>query len=157
MNLREGIQLLAVILHSKCLWARNSNIHAPLSFSSTLPVSQPVFYAVLQHIDITCSNIRIVSRSQLPVRSMLVLWMEVLFCFIVVPVMHARLSVPTTLGINPWRECVRALVDKMRVHSGYLFSFRLPRLRYFRVFSSVVRQMPGYTSQTRGTVRTLPN
>jgi hypothetical protein len=27
----------------------------------------------------------------------------------------------------------------------------------FRAFSSVVRQMPGYTSQRRGTVRTLPN
>ena len=34
---------------------------------------------------------------------------------------------------------------------------RLPRLRFFRAFSSVVRQMPGYTSQRRGTVRTLPN
>ena len=29
--------------------------------------------------------------------------------------------------------------------------------RFFRAFSSVVRQMPGYTSQRRGTVRTLPN
>ena len=27
----------------------------------------------------------------------------------------------------------------------------------FRTFSSVVRQMPGYNSQRRGTVRTLPN
>jgi hypothetical protein len=27
----------------------------------------------------------------------------------------------------------------------------------FPSFSSVVRQMPGYTSQRRGTVRTLPN
>jgi len=34
---------------------------------------------------------------------------------------------------------------------------RLPWLRFFRAFSSVVRQMPGYTSQRRGTVRTLPN
>ena len=33
----------------------------------------------------------------------------------------------------------------------------LPWLRFFRAFSSVVRQMPGYTSQRRGTVRTLPN
>jgi hypothetical protein len=29
-------------------------------------------------------------------------------------------------------------------------------LRFFRAFSSVVRQMPGYNSQRRGTVRTLP-
>jgi len=35
-------------------------------------------------------------------------------------------------------------------------TLRLPRLRFFRAFSSVVRQMPGYDSQRRGTVRTLP-
>ena len=29
-------------------------------------------------------------------------------------------------------------------------------LRFFLVFSSVVRQMPGYNSQRRGTARTLP-
>jgi len=34
---------------------------------------------------------------------------------------------------------------------------RLPWLRFSRAFSSVVRQMPVYTSQKRGTVRTLPN
>ena len=33
----------------------------------------------------------------------------------------------------------------------------LATLRFFHAFSSVVRQMPGYTSQRRGTVRTLPN
>jgi hypothetical protein len=33
----------------------------------------------------------------------------------------------------------------------------LPWLRFFRAFSSVVRQMPGYTSQRRGTIRTLTN
>jgi len=33
---------------------------------------------------------------------------------------------------------------------------RLPRLRVFRAFSSIVRQMPGYNSQRRGTARTLP-
>ena len=32
----------------------------------------------------------------------------------------------------------------------------LPLLRFFRAFSSVVRQMPGYNSQRRGTARTLP-
>jgi len=35
-------------------------------------------------------------------------------------------------------------------------TLRLPWLRGFRAFSSVVRQMPGYNSQRRGTVRTLP-
>jgi hypothetical protein len=34
---------------------------------------------------------------------------------------------------------------------------RLPWRRLFRVFPSVVRQMPGYTSQRRGTVRILPS
>jgi len=34
---------------------------------------------------------------------------------------------------------------------------RLPWLRFFRPFSSVVKEMPGYNSQRRGTVRTLPN
>jgi hypothetical protein len=33
----------------------------------------------------------------------------------------------------------------------------LPWLRFFRAFSSAVRQIPGYTSQKRGTVRTLPS
>jgi hypothetical protein len=34
---------------------------------------------------------------------------------------------------------------------------RLSWLRFFRAFSSGVRQMPGYNSQRRGTARTLPN
>ena len=38
-----------------------------------------------------------------------------------------------------------------------LFSFRLPLMRGFRDFSTVVRQMPGYNSQRWGTTRTLPN
>ena len=33
----------------------------------------------------------------------------------------------------------------------------LPWLRFFRAFSSVARQMPEYSSQRRGTFRTLPN
>jgi len=35
-------------------------------------------------------------------------------------------------------------------------TLRLPWLRFFRAFSSVVRQMPGYNSQRRGTAHTLP-
>jgi hypothetical protein len=35
-------------------------------------------------------------------------------------------------------------------------TLRLPRLRFFRAFFSVVRQMPGYNRQRRGTARTLP-
>jgi len=34
---------------------------------------------------------------------------------------------------------------------------RLPWLRFFHAFSSIVRQMPGCNSQRRNTVRTLLN
>ena len=37
-----------------------------------------------------------------------------------------------------------------------ILSVRLPWLRFFRASSSVVRQMPGYNSPSRGTARTLP-
>ena len=36
-------------------------------------------------------------------------------------------------------------------------TLHLPWLRFFRAFSSVVRQMSGCNSQIRGTARTLPN
>jgi len=42
------------------------------------------------------------------------------------------------------------------VFSLYVYVW-LPWLRFFRAFSSVVRQMPGYNPQKRGTARTLPN
>ena len=35
-------------------------------------------------------------------------------------------------------------------------TLRLPWLTFFRAFSSVVRQMPGYNPQRRGTASTLP-
>jgi len=35
-------------------------------------------------------------------------------------------------------------------------TLRLPWLRFFRALSSVVRQMPGYNPQRRGTARSLP-
>jgi len=36
-------------------------------------------------------------------------------------------------------------------------TLRLPRLRFLRAFSSVVRHMPGYKPPRRGTARTVPN
>ena len=45
------------------------------------------------------------------------------------------------------------------VHSVFIVptgTLRLPWLKVFRAFSSVVRQMPGFNSQRRGTARTLP-
>jgi hypothetical protein len=38
----------------------------------------------------------------------------------------------------------------------YILIVQLPWLRFFRAFSSVVRQMPGYNSPRRGTSRTVP-
>jgi hypothetical protein len=49
-----------------------------------------------------------------------------------------------------WRNVHSVLI----VPTGTL---RLPLLRFFRAFSSVARQMPGYNSQRWGTVRTLSN
>jgi hypothetical protein len=42
------------------------------------------------------------------------------------------------------------------MYTVHWLRFFLPWLRFFRSFSSVVRQMPGYNSQRRGTARTLP-
>jgi hypothetical protein len=39
-------------------------------------------------------------------------------------------------------------------HQDYRGTFRLPELRFFRTFSSVARQMPGYNSQRRNTAGT---
>jgi hypothetical protein len=49
------------------------------------------------------------------------------------------------------------LVAAASQHMAWHGILRLPRLRFFRAFSSVLRQMPGYISQRRGTVRTHPN
>jgi len=53
-----------------------------------------------------------------------------------------------------WWSCCRR---KIGSHSCSSFSTNSQlQLRIFRAFSSVVRQMPGYNSQRRGTDRTLP-
>jgi Na+/H+-dicarboxylate symporter len=39
----------------------------------------------------------------------------------------------------------------------YTLNFRLPLVRFFRAFPSIVRQMRGYNSQRLGTANTLPN
>ena len=49
------------------------------------------------------------------------------------------------------------LFDYPDFSSATITSLRLPWLRFFHAFSSVVRQMPGYDSQRRGTAHTLPN
>jgi len=50
-------------------------------------------------------------------------------------------------------QCILVCLCIFIVPAGTL---RLPRLRFSRAFSSVVRQMPGYNPQRRGTARTLP-
>ena len=48
---------------------------------------------------------------------------------------------------------LRSVYSVFIVPTGTL---RLPWLRFFRAFSSVVRQMPEYNLQRRGTARTVP-
>jgi len=70
------------------------------------------------------------------------------------------------LGALAWRRLVAKVGTSNQDRTSWSFSLYvvlslyvyvfLPWLRFFRAFSSVVRQMPGYTSQRRGTVRTLP-
>ena len=57
--------------------------------------------------------------------------------------------------------CLYILIVSMfcSVYSVFIVptgTLRPPWLRHFRAFSSVVRQMPGYNSQKRGTASTLP-
>jgi hypothetical protein len=55
--------------------------------------------------------------------------------------------------------CILIVTMFCSVHSLFIVptgTLRLPCLRVFRAFCSVVRQMPGYNSQRRGTARTLP-
>jgi len=55
--------------------------------------------------------------------------------------------------------CLCILIDMFMYSYYYVCSvlYILPWLRFFRAFPSVVRQMPGYNSQSRGTASTLPN
>jgi len=53
-------------------------------------------------------------------------------------------------------DSMSGIVD-FKIQSRFQLDTLTDTLRYFRAFSSVVRQMPGYTSQRRDTVRTLPN
>ena len=52
--------------------------------------------------------------------------------------------------------CLYILNVCLRIFTVPTGTLHLSWLRFFRAFSSVVRQMPGYNSQRRGTVRTLP-
>ena len=48
------------------------------------------------------------------------------------------------------------LFEHRSISQKYDWGFSVLWLRFFRAFSSVVRQMPGYNSQRRYTARTLP-
>jgi hypothetical protein len=63
---------------------------------------------------------------------------------------HQRLS--NTLSYSP--DCSPS--SMLSYHTAYTEEFPC-WMRFFRAFSSVVRQMPGYNSQRRNTARTLPN
>ena len=53
--------------------------------------------------------------------------------------------------------CLRILIVWLYVFIVPDGTLRLPWPRFFRAFSSVVRQMPGHNSQRRSTARTLQN
>ena len=56
--------------------------------------------------------------------------------------------------------CILIVMYALFLYSLFIVptgTLRLPWLRFFRAFSSVVRQMPGYKSHRWGTARTLPN
>jgi hypothetical protein len=53
--------------------------------------------------------------------------------------------------------CLRILIVCLCTFIVPAGTLRLPRLRFFRAFSSVVMQMPGYNPQRRSTARNLPN
>jgi hypothetical protein len=67
-----------------------------------------------------------------------------------------------TVKICVFVSCFNETVPYVFVRAERLFGtnihgiLRLPWLRFFRAFSSVVRQIPAYNSQLRGTARTLP-
>jgi hypothetical protein len=67
----------------------------------------------------------------------------------------------TEFTISKEVKLTKTTLDGTFINVVYTFCptdiIRLPWLRFFRAFSSVVRQMPGYTSQSRGMARTLPN
>jgi hypothetical protein len=72
--------------------------------------------------------------------------------------------VPTQNNANVpyfWSESLVLLLCMFcSVYSVFIVpagTLRLPWLKFFRAFTSVVRQMPGYNSRRRGTTRTLPN
>jgi hypothetical protein len=51
------------------------------------------------------------------------------------------------------------IIDKYALFYIFFANWHSPAtlIEVFRAFSSVVRQMPGYTSQRQGTAHTLPN
>jgi len=53
--------------------------------------------------------------------------------------------------------CLFILIVRLCIFIVPAGTLRLPWLRFLRAFSSVVRQMPGYNPQRRGTARTLPS
>jgi hypothetical protein len=64
---------------------------------------------------------------------------------------HKRQTSMPPVGFEPTIPAI----ERPKTHVLYIL--RLPWLRFFRAFSSVVRQMPGLNSQRRGKARKLPN
>jgi hypothetical protein len=93
-----------------------------------------------------------------------VLWLYVLyygrtFCIMVVCSVYFRLILQVTILNVMFMHsyCYVCSVLYILFASCQLALFGYPDWDFLRAFSSVVRQMPGYTSQRRGTARTLPS
>jgi len=56
----------------------------------------------------------------------------------------------------PYSESIQWIFYVLLLLGLCILIVRLPWLRFFRAFSSVVRQMPGYNSPRRGMARNLP-
>jgi len=64
---------------------------------------------------------------------------------------------PTDAQVNCLKNNLLFVMFMYSHYYVYSVLYILPWLTFFHAFSSVVKQMPVYNSQRRGTARTLPN
>jgi hypothetical protein len=83
------------------------------------------------------------------------LYLNVAYMYFAITTFFHILSV--LFFINIWLySCFNTVIYVFLLLGLRILIVRLLWLRFFPAFSSVVRQMPGYNSPSRGTARTLP-
>ena len=100
---------------------------------------------MLQCIDGTSNKVSNIIRRHIDNRKLLL----ILFCYYHILSYSFRLYFLSIYGCIP-------VISVFLLLGLYILIVQLPWLRFFRAFSSAVRQMPGYNSPRGGTVRTLP-